>query len=96
VSSHDQQPAHAPLGPMLNLVLAPFEGRPLDEALVLEMAETLNRELASALKGRVIQLRRDGKTVHVAVMETIDPSAPEPRALAAAVGIDAVAAALAA
>lgn len=65
----------APLGPTLNRVLAPFEGRCLDGGLVTEMAETLNRELVSLLEGRVIQLHREGLDIRVAVTETAVASA---------------------
>ena len=96
MSSQDQPPLDAPLGPTINLVLAPFEGRPWNDALVAEMAETLNRELASILEGRVIHLSREGSTVRIGVAETPARSGGEPRTLASTIGVDAVAAALAA
>ena len=56
--SHDLD-AEQHLGTQLRFILAPFEGRTIDDALVTEMTMTLNEELAFWLDGGHIRLVRE-------------------------------------
>src|SRR5215203_5640556 len=67
MSTHDLD-AEPDLRTTLERILAQFAGRSLDAALVAEMAEVLNDELASVLDGRRIQLLRDDTGIRVDVL----------------------------
>ena len=97
MSTHDLD-IDTTLGNTLHGVLARFAGRSVDDALVAEMAEVLNEELASVLDGRRIQLLRDDSGIRVDVLPpTTEESALEAESTSLAlVGYAAVAAALAA
>ena len=47
-----------------------FEGRSLDDALLSEMAEALNQELASFLDGRGVKLACGGSNIGVELTES--------------------------
>jgi hypothetical protein len=85
------------LGVSIRAVLFRFTGRRIDDALLAEMAEVLNREFAFQRAGRLIILTTDGSAINVALKpeEQGTGTAPKQRE-AASVGFNAVAAALAA
>jgi hypothetical protein len=78
-------------------VLSRFTGRRINDALLAEMADVLNREFASLRADRRIILTTDGSAINVALtpeQQDIEPASGQRQA--ASVGFDAVAAALAA
>ena len=96
MSTHDLD-AEPDLGTTLQRVLARFAGRSLDAALVAEMAEALNDELASVLDGRRIQLLREDTGIRVDVLAPAPKETPVDQSTSPSlVAYEAVAAALAA
>jgi len=85
--------AEPDLGTTLQRVLAPFDGRSLDDALIADIAEALNEELASLLDGRRILLLRDDTGIQVDILPPTDLAQSTSPSL---VAYEAVAAALAA
>ena len=81
--------AEPDLGTTLQRVLARFAGRSLDDALVAEIAEALNEELASLLDGRRIQLLREDSGIRV---DILPPAALDQSTGPALVAYEAVAA----
>jgi hypothetical protein len=89
--------AEPDLGTKLQRVLARFAGRSLDDALVAEIAEALNEELASLFDGRRIQLLRGDTGIRVDVLPPAPKETPVDQSTSPSlVAYEAVAAALAA
>ena len=83
------------LGVSIMAVLSRFTVRLIDDALLAEMAEVLNEEFASLRAGRRIILTSDGSAINVELTpEEQDTGLAPNQRQAAAVGFDAVAAAL--
>jgi uncharacterized protein YejL (UPF0352 family) len=85
------------LGVSIMAVLSRFTARRIDDALLAEMAEVLNEEFASLRASRRIILTSNGSAINVELTpEEQDTGLAPNQRQAAAVGFDAVAAALAA
>jgi hypothetical protein len=97
VSTHHLDAEQRCLGLSILAVLNRFTARPIDDALLAEMADVLNTEFGSLCAGRRIALILDGSDIRVelAPQEQGTETAPSECA-AASVGLNAVAAALAA
>jgi hypothetical protein len=57
----------------LKFLLATFEGREIDAALISEMTSALNDEFAFLLEGRRIRVLHEGVGMSVEVAPAIDP-----------------------
>jgi hypothetical protein len=94
VSTSDLDAEQASLGISILAVLSRFTARCIDDALLAEMADVLNKEFGSFCAGRRIALVPDGSDIRVelAPQEQGMEAVPSEGA-AASVGFDAVAAA---